>query len=106
MTVLAIQHIVETPDICGGKPRIDGTRMRVADVAIYHHSGMSVDEMCEQFDLTPGQVHAALAYYYDNRDMIDQQIMDADAFAKQYLADGHAKTSKELIEQVKARTAK
>src|SRR5574341_1085739 len=103
MVVLIIEHMVQTPGVCGGKPRIDGTRMRVSDVAIYHHAGMTVQAMCEQFELTPGQVYSALAYYYDHKNEIDQQIADATSFADQYLAEGHASTSEELIKRVQAR---
>jgi len=31
--------------------------------------------------LTPAEVHAALAYYYDHRDAIQQDIRDAEALA-------------------------
>jgi len=63
MGILKIEHIVKMPNVCGGEPRIDGTRMRVHDLAIYYQAEMTVEEICESFDLTPGQVHAALSYY-------------------------------------------
>jgi uncharacterized protein (DUF433 family) len=62
-------HIVQTPGVCGGKPRIDGRRIRVQDVAVnYERLGMTPDEICDAYPgLTLGEVHAALAYYYDHR---------------------------------------
>jgi uncharacterized protein (DUF433 family) len=34
METTTTAHIVSSPEICGGKPRIDGTRIRVEDVVI------------------------------------------------------------------------
>lgn len=60
-------HIVVTPDTAHGRPRIAGHRIRVQDVAVWHEQmGMSPDEIADQFDLTLGEVHAALAYYFDH----------------------------------------
>lgn len=60
-------YIVKTPGTAGGRPRINGHRIRVQDVAIWHERlGMSPDEIADQFDLTLGEIHAALAYYYDH----------------------------------------
>jgi hypothetical protein len=38
------EHIISTPDTCGGAPRIADSRIRVKDVVIWHvHQGMSPD---------------------------------------------------------------
>ena len=75
---LPASHIVSTPDVLGGKPRIDGRRISVQDVAIWHERmGMSVDEIATNYDLTLGQIYAALAYYYDHREAIDERIRQA-----------------------------
>jgi uncharacterized protein (DUF433 family) len=59
----------------GNKPRIAGTRIRVMDVAFWHEDwgeGWSVEKILEEFpQLTAGDVHAALAYYHDNREEIE-----------------------------------
>ena len=67
------QHIEVTPGVVGGKPRIAGTRIRVQDIVAMHiHQGESVESIVSQFPpLTPAEVHAALAFYYDNTDLID-----------------------------------
>src|SRR5262245_3860413 len=64
---------VSTPGVCGGRPRIDGHRIRVEDVAIWHERmGMSPYQIVSEFpSLTLADVHAALAYYYGNRERID-----------------------------------
>ena len=77
------RHIERTPDIAGGKPRIAGHRITVQDIAIWHQQmGKSVDEICAEHDLGPADVHAALAFYFDNREEIDKAIDDSDAFIK------------------------
>jgi len=62
-------YIVRTAGLLSGKPRIDGTRIRVEDIAIqYENWGLTPDEICDAFPgTTLAQVHAALAYYYDHR---------------------------------------
>jgi len=106
MGILAIEHIVKTPGVCGGEPRIDGTRMRVQDVVIYYQAKMTVEEICEGFDLTPGQVHAALSYYSDHREEIEGYMREEVEFADKYLADGHMIDSEELEAQINARRKK
>ncbi|WP_337177644.1 DUF433 domain-containing protein [Paludisphaera sp.] len=64
------EHIVATPDTCGGKPRIAGTRIRVKEVAIcYAHLGMTPEQIAAQWPhLDMASIFAALAYYHDHRD--------------------------------------
>jgi uncharacterized protein (DUF433 family) len=67
--------IVSTPDTCGGRPRIAGTRMSVEAIAIYHNGGMSAEQLVAEYPhLNLAQVHAALAYYYANKEKIDADI--------------------------------
>lgn len=73
------QHIEITPGIAGGKPRIAGHRITVHDVAIWHEAmGKSADEIAAEYDLSLADVYAALAYYFDHRDEIDQEIKDSE----------------------------
>jgi uncharacterized protein (DUF433 family) len=73
-------HIESTPGVCGGRPRIAGTRIRVSQVASEHeHLGMTPDEIVEAHPhLTLASVHAALAYYSDQRDEIQAEWREAD----------------------------
>jgi len=81
-------HIEVTPGTCGGKPRIAGTRIRVQDVVFWTEEGRSPDEIVGSFPhLTLADVYAALAYYHDNRSLIDQQIRDDDEVASQLKAE-------------------
>jgi uncharacterized protein (DUF433 family) len=70
------EHIVSTPDTCGGKPRVAGSRICVKDIVIWHvHQGMSPDQIIAKWPhLTLTAVHAALAHYDDCKEEIDREI--------------------------------
>src|ERR1043166_386526 len=78
------QHIETTPGIANGKPRIAGHRITVQNVAIWHERlGMTADEIATEYDLTLGDVHAALAHYFDHREEIDRAIREDDSFIEE-----------------------
>ena len=59
-TETANQHIEITPGVCGGKPRIAGHRITVANIVIWHERlGKSADEIATEYDLTLSQVYQA-----------------------------------------------
>jgi uncharacterized protein (DUF433 family) len=62
--------IVRDPKHSDGAPTIEGTGIRVKDVAVaYEHSGYDPDEITQLYpDLSLSDVHTALAYYYDHID--------------------------------------
>ena len=74
-----VKHIVSDPEILGGKPCIEGHRISVHDVAAWHHQGMAPQSIAEDFDLTQAEVYAALAYYYDHQEEIDQELAAEEA---------------------------
>jgi uncharacterized protein (DUF433 family) len=69
------ERISKTPGVCGGKACIAGHRVRVLDIVVWHeHQGMSADEIVSHVpSITLADVHAALAYYYDHLDEIQQE---------------------------------
>jgi uncharacterized protein (DUF433 family) len=81
-TVLTIDYVVRTPGICGGVPRIDGTRITVDwIVGQMIYAGRDVDEIVEDYahvPLTSAQIYAALAYYYDHQEEIDGLIAESE----------------------------
>ena len=97
------EHIEITAGVCGGKPRIAGTRIRVQDVYVWHElQGQSADEIIANFpQLSLGDVHAALTYYFDHRDEIQQQMKVDDAFVEAI----KQKNPSKLQEKLKARNA-
>lgn len=75
--VLELQHIVKTPGVCGGRPRIAGRRIPVHQIASgYLRQGMGLEEFREAYDLSEAQVYAALAYYYDHQAEMDAVIQE------------------------------
>ncbi len=76
------QHIEITPGICGGKPRIAGTRIRVQDIYVWYElQGRSADTIVADYPhLSVADVYAALMYFWDHRDEIKQQMQADDAF--------------------------
>jgi uncharacterized protein (DUF433 family) len=67
-------HIVCTPGVVGGEPRIAEHRIRVRDVvAARDLGGYTPEEIAASVypSLTLAQVYAALAYYEDHRAEID-----------------------------------
>jgi uncharacterized protein (DUF433 family) len=75
-------HVVRTPGIMAGEPRLDGTRIRVRDVvAARDIGGLTPEEIASAAypDLTLAQVYAALAFYEDHKADVDQAaLMEAD----------------------------
>ncbi len=56
-------HIISTPDILRGKPRIKGTRIPVSLLLGYLAAGYTTDRIIEEFpDLKETQIHACLDY--------------------------------------------
>ncbi len=76
-------YIVQEKGICGGQPRIDGTRVKVQHIALeYERLGWSADQICDAHPgLTLAQVHAAISYYYDHKEKIDESIRKDEEFA-------------------------
>ena len=82
MKVTLNQHIEITSGVRGGKPRIAGTRMTVADIAIlYLRMGQPLDLIAGKYNLPIASVYAAMSYYYDHRDEIEQSIQEDESFA-------------------------
>ncbi len=74
---IAYPHIVKEAGYCGGKAAIDSTRVRVNNVAWLVKRGLTPQEVLAHYpDLTLPQVHAALLYYYENRNEIDGELAD------------------------------
>jgi uncharacterized protein (DUF433 family) len=67
--------ITQTHGICGGRPRIAGTRTTVQTIAVDFNAGMKPEEIIQQRPhLDLAKVYAALAYYYSNKEIIDLEI--------------------------------
>lgn len=86
MVTTAAAHIEIDDD---GVAWIDGTKVKVIEVVIDKIAhGSSPEEIHFQYPhLSLAQIHAALAYYYDNQAALDAEIErrceEADALAKE-----------------------
>jgi len=81
-------YIVQEEGICGGHPRIVGTRLKVLHIALeYERLGWTADQICEAHPgITLSQVHAAVSYYYDHKQEIDRTIREDSGFAERLRA--------------------
>jgi len=95
-TQTAPEKIEITPGTCGGKPRIAGHRIRVQDiVAWYEHQGQSPDEIVSDHPtITLSDVHAALAYYYDHVQEINEDIRQDRLFVEKMRAENPSRLPK------------
>jgi uncharacterized protein (DUF433 family) len=67
--------ITRSPEVRGGRPRIAGTGITVNRIVGWYRLGWSPEKITEQIShLSLAQVHAALAYYYANREEVDADI--------------------------------
>jgi uncharacterized protein (DUF433 family) len=82
----AEERISRTPGVCGGKACVAGHRVRVLDIVVCHeHQGMTPDEIvCHYPTITLADVHAALAYYFEHIDEIQQEMRAERAFANEF----------------------
>lgn len=67
--------LVRSPDICGGRLRIEGTRITVNQIVILYKQGYTPEEIADQYpQLTLAQIYAALAYYHANKAEIESDL--------------------------------
>lgn len=89
------KHICKTPGVCGGRACIAGHRIRVIDIVVWHElRGYSPDEIVNMFPgISLGDVHAALAYYFDNLQEIKADFSADEIAVKEILAKYPSKLS-------------
>jgi uncharacterized protein (DUF433 family) len=98
---LIAEHIVMTPGVCGGKPRIAGHRITVQHIVVWHErGGMSPDEIASRHPgITLGDVYAALTYYHDHKDAIRASIAADEVFADALRAQSPSLLQKKLADR-------
>lgn len=85
MATTVYPHIAFAED---GTPYVEGSRIKVEFVAaVYTTASASAEAIAEDYPpLTPGEVHSALAYYFDHKDEIDRQIAEGERVAAELQA--------------------
>lgn len=67
--------ILRTPNVCGGRLRLDGTRITVAQISLCYKQGYTPEEISGVYPhLSLAQVYAALAYYHANKEEIENEL--------------------------------
>ena len=80
MPVTLDAMLASSPEICGGRIRINGTRITVHRIATLYKQGQSPEDIAQTYQhLSLSQVYAALAYYHANRAEIEAALTAADA---------------------------
>lgn len=87
--------LTTSPEIRGGRPCIRGTGISVHRVAILHNLGHSPEDIVRKYEhLTIAGVHAALAYYFANKQEIDGEVAsdetDAAGVEREFLSSEHS----------------
>ena len=84
MSLTLNDHIQTTPGVAGGRPRIAGHRITVQNVVIWHERmGLSADEIASRYNLTLADVYAALTYYYDHQEEVDEAMRADEALVEE-----------------------
>ena len=69
--------LVRTPGICGGRLRIDGTRMTVNQVVLLHKQGLSAPQIVQQYpQRTLSEIYTVLAWYYAHEAEFDREMAE------------------------------
>ncbi|MEK6283717.1 MAG: DUF433 domain-containing protein [Acidobacteriota bacterium] len=99
MAMVITDRITKSPGIQGGKACIAGPRIRVMDIVIWHEDlSMSPDEIVSAYpELTLSDVHAALAYYFDNVAEIRDDIRHNEVVADQLRTQFPSKLKEKLL---------
>ena len=92
-----MNYIESSPRTRNGKPIISGTRITVADVVLMHRRlGWALEEIAGTYDLPIAAVYAAMAYYYDHKDEIDQSLDEEEALAEAFKKNNPSRLREKL----------
>ena len=99
MAMVINERITKTSGVQGGKACIAGHRIRVMDIVIWHEDlSMSPDEIVAAYPtLTLSDVHAALAYYFDNVEEIRIDIRNNETVAAHLRTQFPSKLKEKLL---------
>ena len=68
--------LVSTPDVCGGRLRVEGTHTTVNQIVVLYKEGRTAEDIADEHPhLTLAQVYAALSYYHANQDEIEADLL-------------------------------
>ncbi len=86
--------IDRSPGIHNNRPKIAGTGVTVRRIAGWYIGGCTPEEIVRKIPhLTLAQVHAALAYYYANREEIEHDLAAEEALYEKLAAEQASRSS-------------
>lgn len=87
-----------------GNARIEGTRIKVKHIALLTQHGRSPEQIQQEIThVSLAQIHAALAYYYDHRAEIDEQLRKDDEISEELQ---NSPEQKAFVARLRERAAK
>lgn len=76
--------LTSSPDVCGGRLRINGTRITVLQIVTLYKRGESAEEIAAAYPhVSLAQVHAALAYYHSHQADVERELANEQLEAEQ-----------------------
>jgi len=94
-------QVVNHIEIRDDKAYIHGTNKKAEMVArMYIGTDYSIEDVMDHYGLSAAEVHAAIAYYYDNQDALDARHQQAIQWAEE-----NAMTLDKFKAKIAARTA-
>lgn len=80
-----LDHIENISGVRGGKPKLVGTRLTVADIVLMHRRlGRGLEEIAGTYDVSLAAIYAAMAYYYEHKAEIDKSLDEEEAIAEAF----------------------
>ena len=77
MSTVLNTSLVRTPDVCGGRLRIDGTRMTVNQIVCLHNQGLTADQIVEEYpQRSLSEIYTVLAWYRANKVDFDKEMAE------------------------------
>lgn len=69
--------LTSSPGVCGGRLRIDGTRVTVLQIVTLYKRGETPEEMLLHFpQVNLAQLYAALAYYHSHQAEVERELAE------------------------------
>jgi uncharacterized protein (DUF433 family) len=71
-----------------GTPVLADTNTNIVPLGVAHEAGVSEENLLEQYGINRAQLHAALSYFYENREDIRKYQAETERLLQQYGTDG------------------
>ncbi len=79
-----------TPGVYGGRPCLAGTRFPVLQIVAHAQAGIGPEQLAEELGLDLVKVYAGYAYYFANRQSLDEEFAEDVAEFERMAAEAQA----------------